>query len=202
MSVTTAGLQRAPAQGILILSWFTGLHEDYHRPSDSAEKIDYRKMEKITRDHSPVGELEDSQKLSEDAAMRHPRRSEVYRDLGSMSHTPNDTEFVEIYIRARLRNLGSRVAKQCRPYLVKLEEVHPSGTTPTTYFDSLVLRWPRNDYEPRDIPRGIDQFFDVVGVLTSAGILLLPKVGNFRFKMRDPLLSSLHLSACRTQCVE
>src|SRR5579859_5704430 len=55
------------------------------------------KMEKITRDHSPVGELEDSQKLSEDAAMRHPRRSEVYRDLGSMSHTPNDTEFVEIH---------------------------------------------------------------------------------------------------------
>jgi hypothetical protein len=54
-------------------------------------------MEKITRDHSPVGELEDSQKLSEDAAMRHPRRSEVYRDLGSTVHTPNDTDFVEIH---------------------------------------------------------------------------------------------------------
>jgi hypothetical protein len=36
-------------QGIPILSWFTGLHEDYHRPSDSADKIDYAKMEKITR---------------------------------------------------------------------------------------------------------------------------------------------------------
>jgi hypothetical protein len=36
-------------QGILILSWFTGLHEDYHRPSDSADKIDYQKMVKITR---------------------------------------------------------------------------------------------------------------------------------------------------------
>ena len=55
------------------------------------------KMEKITRDHSPVGELEDSQSLSEDAAMRHPRRSEVYRDLGSTAHTPNDTDFVEIH---------------------------------------------------------------------------------------------------------
>ena len=55
------------------------------------------KMEKITRDHSPVGELEDSQRLSEDAAMRHPRRSEVYRDLGSTAHTPNDTDFVEIH---------------------------------------------------------------------------------------------------------
>lgn len=55
------------------------------------------KIEKITRDHSPVGELEDSQRLSEDAAMRHPRRNEVYRDLGSTAHTPNDTDFVEIH---------------------------------------------------------------------------------------------------------
>src|SRR6202046_2848900 len=55
------------------------------------------RIEKITRDHSPVGELEDSQRLSEDAAMRHPRRSEVYRDLGSAAHTPNDTDFVEIH---------------------------------------------------------------------------------------------------------
>jgi serine/threonine protein phosphatase PrpC len=55
------------------------------------------KMEKITRDHSPVGELEDSQRLSEDEAMRHPRRSEVYRDLGSTAHTPNDTDFVEVH---------------------------------------------------------------------------------------------------------
>ena len=55
------------------------------------------RIEKITRDHSPVGELEDSQRLSEDAAMRHPRRSEVYRDLGSTAHTPNDTDFVEIH---------------------------------------------------------------------------------------------------------
>ncbi len=36
-------------QGVLILSWFTGLHEDYHKPSDSSDKIDYPKMEKITR---------------------------------------------------------------------------------------------------------------------------------------------------------
>jgi Zn-dependent M28 family amino/carboxypeptidase len=36
-------------QGIPILSWLTGRHEDYHQPSDSPDKIDYRKMEKITR---------------------------------------------------------------------------------------------------------------------------------------------------------
>lgn len=36
-------------QGIPVISWFTGLHEDYHRPSDSSDKIDYRKLEQITR---------------------------------------------------------------------------------------------------------------------------------------------------------
>jgi hypothetical protein len=36
-------------KGIPIIFYFTGVHEDYHRPSDHADKIDYEKMEKITR---------------------------------------------------------------------------------------------------------------------------------------------------------
>ena len=35
--------------GIPIVFWFDGVHEDYHQPGDSADKIDYAKMEKITR---------------------------------------------------------------------------------------------------------------------------------------------------------
>ncbi len=53
-------------------------------------------MRKMTHDHSPVGEKEDAGELSEDAAMRHPRRNEVYRDMGSAPHGPYDTDFVEI----------------------------------------------------------------------------------------------------------
>jgi parallel beta-helix repeat protein len=53
-------------------------------------------IRKVTRDHSPVGEREDAGELSEDAAMLHPRRNEVYRDLGSAPHGPDDPEFVEI----------------------------------------------------------------------------------------------------------
>jgi Zn-dependent M28 family amino/carboxypeptidase len=37
------------AQGIPIVFYFDGIHEDYHRPSDTADKIDYQKMEKVTR---------------------------------------------------------------------------------------------------------------------------------------------------------
>jgi Peptidase family M28 len=36
-------------RGIPIIFFFDGDHEDYHRPGDSADKIDYQKMEKITR---------------------------------------------------------------------------------------------------------------------------------------------------------
>jgi hypothetical protein len=36
-------------KGIPIIFYFDGIHEDYHRPSDTADKIDYGKMEKVTR---------------------------------------------------------------------------------------------------------------------------------------------------------
>jgi Zn-dependent M28 family amino/carboxypeptidase len=35
--------------GIPITFWFDGVHEDYHQPGDSPDKIDYAKMEKVTR---------------------------------------------------------------------------------------------------------------------------------------------------------
>jgi hypothetical protein len=36
-------------RGIPIIFFFDGTHEDYHRPGDTADKIDYQKMEKVTR---------------------------------------------------------------------------------------------------------------------------------------------------------
>jgi serine/threonine protein phosphatase PrpC len=53
-------------------------------------------IRKITHDHSPVGEREDSRELSEADAMRHPRRNEVFRDVGSEEHTPDDADFIEV----------------------------------------------------------------------------------------------------------
>jgi hypothetical protein len=35
--------------GIPITFWFDGVHVDYHQPGDEAQKIDYNKMEKVTR---------------------------------------------------------------------------------------------------------------------------------------------------------
>ncbi|MGI8959647.1 MAG: protein phosphatase 2C domain-containing protein [Bryobacteraceae bacterium] len=56
-------------------------------------------IEKMTHDHSPVGEREDSGELSEAEAMQHPRRNEVYRDVGSRERTPDAADFIEIFQR-------------------------------------------------------------------------------------------------------
>jgi PPM family protein phosphatase len=52
-------------------------------------------MRKLTSDQSPVGEQEDSGMLSESQAMRHPRRNEVFVDVGSRARTLQE-EFIEI----------------------------------------------------------------------------------------------------------
>ena len=36
-------------KGIPIIFYFSGVHEDYHRASDEVSKIDFAKMEKVTR---------------------------------------------------------------------------------------------------------------------------------------------------------
>jgi len=59
-------------------------------------KIRAGRIEKITHDHSPIGEREDRNDLSETDAMRHPRRNEVFRDIGTEEHTPDDPEFIEL----------------------------------------------------------------------------------------------------------
>lgn len=53
-------------------------------------------IEKLTHDHSPVGEREDRGEIDEVTAMRHPRRNEVYRDVGTVEHTPDDPDFIEL----------------------------------------------------------------------------------------------------------
>jgi serine/threonine protein phosphatase PrpC len=53
-------------------------------------------IRKITHDHSPVGEREDAGELGEAEAMRHPRRNEVFRDVGSEEHAPDDANFIEL----------------------------------------------------------------------------------------------------------
>jgi len=53
-------------------------------------------IRKLTSDHSPVGQDEDSGELTEEEAMRHPRRNEVFRDVGTQRRRASDEKFIEI----------------------------------------------------------------------------------------------------------
>jgi serine/threonine protein phosphatase PrpC len=51
---------------------------------------------KLTNDHSPVGEREDAQEITEAEAMRHPRRHEVFRDVGGAYRDKDEEEYVDV----------------------------------------------------------------------------------------------------------
>jgi len=53
-------------------------------------------IRKLTSDHSPIGEGEDAGDFTEEEAMRHPRRNEVFREVGSRPRGPYDPEFIEV----------------------------------------------------------------------------------------------------------
>jgi len=53
-------------------------------------------IRKMTSDHSPVGESEDAGEFTEREAMLHPRRNEVFRDVGSRRRSADEDGFIEI----------------------------------------------------------------------------------------------------------
>jgi len=53
-------------------------------------------IRKLTSDHSPVGEQEERGELTEREAMVHPRRNEVFRDVGTKPRSADDENFIEI----------------------------------------------------------------------------------------------------------
>jgi serine/threonine protein phosphatase PrpC len=53
-------------------------------------------ISKLTHDHSPIGDREDRGELTEIEAMWHPRRNEVFRDVGSQPREAADEDFIEV----------------------------------------------------------------------------------------------------------
>jgi len=53
-------------------------------------------VRKITTDHSPVGLQEENGELTEQEAMLHPRRNEVFRNVGSRHRTALEPQFIEL----------------------------------------------------------------------------------------------------------
>ena len=93
--------ERSPAHaGMTCVLTLALLTEDQltigHVGDSRLYKLTRNGLRKLTHDHSPIGEREDAQELSEAEAMTHPRRSEVFRDVGSAFHEPDDPDFIEL----------------------------------------------------------------------------------------------------------
>jgi PPM family protein phosphatase len=93
--------ERSPAHaGMTCVLTLALLTEDQltigHVGDSRLYKLTREGLRKLTHDHSPIGEREDAQELSEAEAMKHPRRSEVFRDVGSAFHEPDDPDFIEL----------------------------------------------------------------------------------------------------------
>jgi hypothetical protein len=73
-------------------------------------------------------------------------------------------------------------------FLVALNEVHPSGkTTPAALHDSLMLAWAGYHFEPRDVPRGLWFFADVIRVSKhqSEWVFSVDKLFAQHFHLKD-----------------
>jgi serine/threonine protein phosphatase PrpC len=93
--------ERSPAHaGMTCVLTLALLTEDQltigHVGDSRLYKLTRNGLRKLTHDHSPIGEREDAQEISEADAMKHPRRSEVFRDVGSAFHEPDDPDFIEL----------------------------------------------------------------------------------------------------------
>jgi serine/threonine protein phosphatase PrpC len=54
-----------------------------------------KSLVKVTKDHSFVGYLEDTGRITEEAAMQHPKRNEINKALGFEAPLPNPGEYIE-----------------------------------------------------------------------------------------------------------
>jgi hypothetical protein len=80
----------------------------------------------------------------------------------------------EVYIRARVRNIGRRPARNCRVYLTKLSEVKGTSLGDTVFKDARPISWAGWDFLPRVVPKGVDFYVDVARVSKQTRGWILP----------------------------
>jgi hypothetical protein len=88
---------------IPVLSFFTGSHEDYHRPTDTAEKLDYSGLERITRfatamikDIAEAPERPDFARVERSAQQESSSRETLRAYLGSIPDYATEVKGVKL----------------------------------------------------------------------------------------------------------
>lgn len=90
------------------------------------------------------------------------------------------------YIRIRVENTKRRLAKQLKAYLVNVETRNNNGDfEQSVYADSIQLAWscriPNFALDPIDLPKGIDQYADVIAT-NSFSNSYIPQIMPFPYR--------------------
>jgi hypothetical protein len=160
------------------------------------------------------------------ALFAEPLRQWIYRPKLSLSfgkssdfitNTPEIaglSQHQAFYIRLKVVNSSSRLAKACRAYLVRVEKQVDGKFGPTIYCDSIQLAWSVREgqaFAAIDLPPDVPQFVDVVSTRSISKqfrplISAIPmryealfwETGVFRFQV---LVSGDGVKPVRTQLV-
>jgi hypothetical protein len=110
------------------------------------------------------------------------------KDSAHVAKTPERGNEEAYYIRIGVVTKSRRIAKQCRAYLVQVEEKESSTFISTTYVDSIQLAWScrvlGTELNPVDLPPGVVQFVDLVATNSTCNSYR-PQIKPFPFRYRD-----------------
>lgn len=112
-------------------------------------------------------------------------------------HSTHEAE----YLRIKVINTATTLAKACRAYLVRVEKQDAEGKFgPTLYCDSIPLAWSCRDQDahgPLDLPNGVAQFVDLISTRSISShyrvevkplpfryVALFQEHGTFRFTVQ------------------
>ncbi len=111
---------------------------------------------------------------------------EKYIAKESKELTPNF--YNSIYVRIKVTNTQTTMAKGCRAYLISIDKSDDKGNfIPTIYNDSIQLSWScqgDQSYEPLDLPRGVIQYIDIFSTKEGSNIYY-PKIKFLPFRYEE-----------------
>ena len=89
------------------------------------------------------------------------------------------------YIRVKVCNRKSVLAKECRAFLINIEKSDENGNfTPTIYCDSIQLQWACRSgqgFNGIDLAKGVNQFIDVLSTQKD-NVIIYPKIEMMPFR--------------------
>jgi len=114
---------------------------------------------------------------------------EFKKDTTCICKTTTANGSTSVYIRVRVNNASTVIAQKCKAYLVSVERGVDSDFAPTFYCESMPLAWscqsPGKEYDSLDIPKGVNQYIDLIETNSNFGQQIIPKIMVIPFRYID-----------------